>query len=481
MKRALENPNGYGPTADTIEEHIKIRNHAKVFKIFHTRAEATSYSQEQFKGCLAMFGLDKYTKKSEGKKQFISTSFAEFWKQYFQLPPGARCFYEIFIPTHGCHFYMDIDVCKIANATPDDINGMEPEFNDLLDITIELMVSHGFVDSKDKVKVVILDSSNESKFSRHVIFKMEGKYFTDNFHCGAFFRIIQNTITEKYGKIGDLENKFFKWNKGEVEKVFDYNKLNRIFMGDAGVYTTFRQFRILGSTKWQQKRPLHLLGKNETDIITLEDFLNSLATNVDLKRSIPVICLELDGSLPFSTSNKRLFRGDPEIELRSIFNSPSKQRKLTNIKQESIGDHPIFDAVAKFIKEVWADGHDIRCKSWIPETKTIRLETFSKNCHIKGSPHKGNNIYFMASIGKMKFYQKCLDPDEPCRFLQNRIPSGRQIGDELRKKIRNELKGHNFSPELIEIAKDFLQSLCLEEEEVMASVKSLNNMWSFME
>lgn len=462
------------------EIHMRIRDHGKPFELFHYRVDATAFSDHNYNGYLAMFGKDRYMKENQGKKQFISASFDSFWNVYAITPTRKRCFYEIFIPGNGCHLYMDIDVCRTTNVNIGESDFMEMECKEIIETSKELMIKLGFVKTIEDVQVIILDSSNDRKFSRHLIFKMTDRYFADNYHCGAFARTIQHMIIEKYGKIDNLDNPFFKWRKNETKFTFDYDKFNRDFVIDLGVYTQYRQFRLIGSSKWGEIRPLHLLSKTEADIITWYDFIGSLATNVDLVNSSPINCCEVDGSLPCSTSNKRLFRNDPTRELNNLFNSLSSSNKRAKFKGESISDnHEIFSAIEKFIQDTWNDGFDVRCKAYVPENNTIMVETFSKNCHIKGSPHKSNNISFIVYLKKQKFYQRCLDPDPPCCFLNSRIPRNSQIGTELRERLNAEKLGHEFSDELKVIAADFLQSRCIQQEQLYETVDVMMNMWAF--
>lgn len=51
----------------------------------------------------------------------------------------------------------------------------------------------------DKLKIVVLDSSKSSKFSKHCIVKIPFTLFENNYYCGAFIRRFQIHIINKYG------------------------------------------------------------------------------------------------------------------------------------------------------------------------------------------------------------------------------------------------------------------------------------------
>ena len=87
--------------------------------------------------------------------------------------------------------------------------------------------------------LIILESSNESKFSNHLIFP--SVVFKDIQHCGQF-------VTQLISSLCDTKKKVL-----EVTKRDGKNSQNMI---DTSVYTKNRHLRVYLSTKFGEQRPL---------------------------------------------------------------------------------------------------------------------------------------------------------------------------------------------------------------------------------
>lgn len=451
----------------------EIRNTLNVSEIFRTRAKASRRNREKYNGCLQLFGIDVYDPASNGAKQFFLTSYKKFWICFKRTGLEYRCYYEIFMEERPCHLYADLEFSKDTNKGID---------GDELCAEIETyvkqsMIELGYVERESDVRTIALDASSASKFSRHYIFKMEekgidgethNKVFVNNYHCGAFFRRIQNRIVKDHGKIDDLNNKFFLWGEDEKDFVYKPVEKNRQFIIDMGVYTKNRQFRLPWNTKYLKNRYFQFLEKPiELGKLTgkfmdtlLDQFMDAMATYVDLVNDSKVFCLELDGSQPTSTSNKRIFREDPdEIDtFMPVSSSSKRKRDPTTIIPRGNKEisHPVFDEIARFICEIWNSTNGVWFKEYNTEYMTATFETRSRDCHYKGSQHKGNNIYFVADFKRLRFRQKCLDETDCQPYF--RMPPDRldKLPQQIRERVTKELRGYDFPDSIKAQIQDFM-------------------------
>ena len=184
--------------------------------------------------------------KGEAKKKFLVAGFKAFWKSY-SAHGARRCHYEVIQVDQPCKFYMDVDV--ELNEVPADFNGRATiaDLKRIVALHFQLLLDID-IDDPD-VRVFELDSSNEKKFSRHMIWDLGARRaFATNADCGAFYRHVERYIIEHYG--APESNRFWFAKVGKASKV-------PTPMADATVYTKLRNFRIYASSKLGQNRYLN--------------------------------------------------------------------------------------------------------------------------------------------------------------------------------------------------------------------------------
>jgi hypothetical protein len=86
------------------------------------------------------------------------------------MPSCDRHYYETIQEGTPCHLYFDIEFEKGLN---DGINGEE-----LISIFKEYVIERLKEFWNETCDVIDLDSTSSTKFSRHLIFRMAGKYIT---------------------------------------------------------------------------------------------------------------------------------------------------------------------------------------------------------------------------------------------------------------------------------------------------------------
>ena len=201
-----------------------------------------------------------------------------------------RLFYETILLFLPCHIYFDLEYNKLLNPYVDS-EWVEKTFKEEMFIYLEIE----FGVKKDDVELVILVSSNTKKFSKHYIVRIKNIMLKNNSHCGAFVRKLRNRILRKYGLEMEKNPFFFK------REIKDSTETDIIFFADLGVYTKRRQWRLYGSSKKGDYRPLYFEGETEKDCYVIEKhkFYKSLVQRIDeteVNDLVLLSCFEEDGS-----------------------------------------------------------------------------------------------------------------------------------------------------------------------------------------
>ena len=291
------------------------RQHADVCEFFLKKDDARDFARER--GNLPMWSIDKFsgTGDNAGAKYFVVESYDSFyrlysehdrpayggpdvarddcWRRYDTLLRGdqqrAMCLeegfkvlpfaYEVQMEGVPLHLYFDIEGSRVTNP--------HVNFEELM--TFALQEFQTFIYSTmqvprellTQVVLVILDSSTDRKFSKHIVYKIPQCAFTNNYVCGALMNAFQHHIDSKFGDPQSGNNKFYIQPFGEAK---DQQQLVPFI--DFAVYTKFRDFRLLGSCKRKgcilpstQLRWLWIDGSPNQ--MTKEVWLQCLCQNVD--------------------------------------------------------------------------------------------------------------------------------------------------------------------------------------------------------
>ena len=99
-----------------------------------------------------------------------------FWQNYVKLPQGEKHFYEVIRTEEPRKLYFDIEFVKTLNVGKDEAETMTSFYAFLF----EFLNRHFAVDAERK-EFLELDSSSETKFSRHVIWCGDNKIVFQNY------------------------------------------------------------------------------------------------------------------------------------------------------------------------------------------------------------------------------------------------------------------------------------------------------------
>lgn len=222
-----------------------------------------------------IYKLFSYESIQQGKRHFIAADLDEFLAQYYQIPILNRHCYEIIRETFPCRVYFDLEFSKLANPTVhgDDltkkwINLVLWKINELYDLTLSW--EH----------VMVLDSSTEVKYSKHVnllmrppqnsSFQPTTEYlFSDNIAVGSFVQYILLSITREVSdseinnpaiiiitianqRRTPLQEYLDFWVYNSIED--NINSTKCVSFIDTGVYSRNRAFRLCGSCKYGKQK-----------------------------------------------------------------------------------------------------------------------------------------------------------------------------------------------------------------------------------
>ena len=291
----------------------------------HEKSKAMLESKRKFN--IPMFSSDIIINGGTISKNYVLSGYIPFCNNYFKLKSKIRCYYEILFENVLSNLYIDLEINKELNE--EKFNKFESviEFQ-LFEHIIKLLIQLNYIKERNECSIVILDSSNEVKISRHYIILLnEGfKKFKNTYHCGEFVRKLQSEIMliEKLNNENDLiKSNFFIVNENKN------NIQSMNFICDLSVYTKNRPFRLFYSTKINQNRYLlpklnqkyfHI--KDIEEIKVKELFYLSLIQYInysDLSKEIEILnCLSLNSCEPVSTSKTRISINDNKSSNNNI-------------------------------------------------------------------------------------------------------------------------------------------------------------------
>ena len=263
-----------------------------------------------------------------GKRKFLVTTHKDFWEKYKAIAANKRHYYEVIQENSPCRLYFDLEFSKEANPG---LTGTE-----VLNIfirTVCFYLEKVFFLVVDRTSIIDLDSSTDSKFSRHLIFHLPEAVFENNIHCGKFVKQIYEDIAQQFegenlichingckqesemtavpclppsGKENSDSSLSQEINKTLKNKIPEKSELRKMivksvngdttFFCDLGVYTKNRNFRVYLSTKVGKNAPLVLSAENSFSDLPFvvrkakkhfdydyHLFLNTLVCGMDMK------------------------------------------------------------------------------------------------------------------------------------------------------------------------------------------------------
>ncbi|XP_022141220.1 DNA-directed primase/polymerase protein [Momordica charantia] len=381
-----------------LSEQTRFKLSKQVWATFPRQEEAIKFAREH-----TGVHVFSYQDHFNGQRRFLVSSYNEFWQRYKSMDSKFRHHYEVIQEGAPCHLYFDLEYSKRINTGK---NGDVMVDSLILVILEALNEKYSIQGSFDWI--LELDSSNEEKFSRHLIIRIPKMAFKDNSHAGAFVGEICSRIYSAKME-GRYEELFIKKDSSSTESP------SHLFVDNA-VYSRNRCFRLAFSSKAGKTSVLLPTGRHARANMCEEDtFMASLICNVDAECEKLLVCkMDLDcvKTLQFEMEEKcnfgRHFSFAKEVPLTGC---------MTDVSATSCMGRSPFPAVDKFVESVASTGSvsgKIRCWYWFSEYGLI-VYSMSRNryCERIGREHKSNHVIYVVDLRRAAYYQKCHDPD--CR------------------------------------------------------------------
>ena len=249
---------------------------------FKTKKEAYLYIEDLkkknlFNGQVVI----AYEYLSVGSRRFIVILYEEFLSFYSKLRPNDRSFYEVLSTDLFCKLYIDIEIDKIFNPLKDWFSGFIVFMNQLnMYISMKCGVNCYLFGKLFKAEdtphgeYIIMDASNDKKFSRHIILHLYNTIlFRNQFEVRKFILEFNAYLMDIYkAEVDGVSDIIIKHETlaGIIEKTFI----------DITVYKSNQQFRFIGSSKFKENgiRPLNIMTSMVacTSKIDTIIFMNSL-------------------------------------------------------------------------------------------------------------------------------------------------------------------------------------------------------------
>lgn len=312
---------------------------------------------------------------SDGKKQFY-TGTLEKLRRVYQTKTHHH-WYECLQENRTSRLFLDVDAKQ-----PLDIGGVVTKLNTALDAFLK----HKGLDVQPVIEV--LDSTGTHKYSWHIL--VTNVIFKNVYHVGAFVR----RLLLWYADCPDMQ------------------------AIDSAVYTRNRMFRLPGSSKFGSPRVLRA-DKPWWQLL------------VQMPTVHPVDCLEIDQSVPVSTSAPphELFR-EHEDGTWSAFASADGTWARTAPAYAHRSSSTMSCGLISPVLD-WLDRHEQgetqRHKLKLLESGKYCVSSKSRKCRIAGRTHKGNHIWYMLDLPNRQIVQRCMDAE--CGKRKHIIPCPEHIWD----------------------------------------------------
>ena len=386
---------------------------------------------------LPIFTRDKKGAKNVGARDFLVCDYESFWKAFSNLLPAERVYYEMILTHIPCHVHMDLEYSMTTNPGISEDTVMEA----LFDLMWDFLEARGF--DTNKVSTVVTDSSSVSKFSKHVVIKLEGRGMKNNYHVGSFVRDFQ-LFTFEVGCTRD-SSPLWVWNPRETEFK---DPAQKDFVADMAVYTQRRQFRTCFSTKIGQNRFLVPAKWKDRSVYVMplsrssEDargvFFESL---VQCTAPVDFIIewLERDGSEPTSTNRKDAHLGQFALnggQKRLCYMPAAGQstfKTASTTQSDTVRSFPnneiltgaqLPQVALEIVKTIEID---YKTKSYNVKLFTapmiLIVPVMDKRCDIAKREHGSNHVKYMAYLKKGMIVKSCMSS----RCLSADIGNGKGV------------------------------------------------------
>ena len=335
----------------------------------------------------AQLGLFAEEVSDRGARRFFTNTYMSFGMDMAEREVGSN-FYEVIQEGQPCWLYFDLEFSKIVNPQLDAEQVLAQFRRGLKDFCAKEGVQY------DESRTVVLDSSTESKFSKHVIVKSLA--FENNIQAGWFVhRFVEHTRVLRQERGSDSDLLFVLGDCEEVEATKT--------IVDTSVYTRNRNFRVLRQSKFGKNTPLQLedggVVVHESDSVewqvlqTLASFVpnGTKAVPVDSRHEVSVVRQRAPG--------RSLDVEDMPEELRKVISRMVEVWDKMRAKKESC------TWPSTTIGNIW----------W-PQNGTGRFFTITlcnnRFCLARGRSHRSNNVYLKVDLHRGEFEQRCFDRED---------------------------------------------------------------------
>ena len=305
------------------------------------------------------------------KRRYQVTNLSKFWPNYYLNT--SKKYYEVIPANEPCKLYFDLEFQKAENIGK---NGDEMTLT-LINATNSLLEKL-FQHKNSQKNILILDSSTDSKFSKHLIFTKT--VFEDNKACGHFVNILQQELSEE-----------------EMSMMLVRNKESEVSFVDSKVYNSNQNFRLYLSSKF---------GKNNPLVVSNIDTSCRHLSNLDAPdRSYQIFLMSLISYVP----------GEVEaIKSNNVLKPDTvvKQKQPSGNNSYTLSASP-YPEIEEVISSIVQPGY---IESWRPLkhfdgnlAASVILYNIEGNkyCRNVGRQHSHNRIYYLFNLLNLTLVQAC--------------------------------------------------------------------------
>ena len=373
----------------------------------------------------AELGLFAEEVSDRGARRFFINTYQGFSMDMAEREAGSN-FYEVIQEGHPCWLYFDLEFSKTANPQLDADEVAMQFSRALTDFCAKEGVQY------DECRTVVLDSSTEAKFSKHVIVKSLA--FKDNIQAGGFVNMFveyTGVLRQEPGFGTDL-----LFVRGDPE---DAEATKSVV--DTSVCTRNRNFRVLRQSKRGKNTPLKL---QDGGVVVHE----SDSVDRQVLRTL----------VSFVPNGTKVLPADSRYEPKAV------RRRAASI---SVGVADIPDElrrVTSWMVEAW---DKMRAKKenctwppttigniWMPQNGSGMFFTVTlcnnRFCVARGRSHRSNNVYLKVDLHRGEFEQRCFDREDcPWRPYHERFifPISPELGARHERQLPRHLELFDGLPE----------------------------------
>ncbi|TMS37680.1 hypothetical protein L596_004564 [Steinernema carpocapsae] len=316
-----------------------------------------------------------------GSRAYLVSTLNDFWSWYEKAE--SRHFYEVLPEDVPCRLYFDLEYYRSNNRKHSDALILDEFCSSCAEFTNEkLILPETLSVEKD---FFILDSSNEDKFSSHVIVHLPGgSLFRSNICMKAFVEELSRRLLESDRAV-----------------VLNANS-ERVPLCDMAVYSKNRCFRLYLSSKAGKCTSLKIHAASKfygaDSPNPRQVFADSLVIPEDYESQRIVLFKQLTTG---SRSQSSYLFADTNLCWGS---------------NDSVSPFPMTEDYILEINKKFKSLARIRSWRIVRESNSIGPQVFyqligTRYCFNIGREHRSNHIYWIVNIQKSCCYQKCFDPD----------------------------------------------------------------------